>query len=153
MEMTPINDRESSGAGRNATPITQPRGDLPTLSPEVGEAYNPARSEMAMWAAVITQALMDAASNSAKPEARAHKEEARRWLLGGSEDFATVCDYAGYDPGYVRRRAREALARNCRWRAETKNSPPRPAFPPVIFTKSLNRPAPPAVPRRIHAFA
>jgi hypothetical protein len=72
--------------------------------------------EPALWKAVITQALMDAASNSAKSEAKKHRREALEWLLGESSDFESVCDHAGLDPAYVRRRAREALARNCAWR-------------------------------------
>lgn len=77
-----------------------------------------ARGERALWRAVITQALMDAASNSRKAEARYHKHEALHWLSGRSEDFATVCQNAGLEPDYVRRMARRALASGCKWRAE-----------------------------------
>ena len=72
--------------------------------------------EPSLWKAVITQALMDAASRSAKSEAARHKREALAWLLDKSSDFETVCDNAGLDPDYVRCRVREALARDCRWR-------------------------------------
>ncbi len=72
--------------------------------------------EPSLWKAVITQALMDAASRSAKSEAARHKREALSWLLDASSDFETVCDNAGLDPDYVRCRVREALGRDCRWR-------------------------------------
>lgn len=75
-----------------------------------------ADQEPSLWRAVITQALMDAATASAKPEARRVRSDALEWLLGDSDDFEYVCDNAGLDPDYVRSRAREALARNCRWR-------------------------------------
>lgn len=72
--------------------------------------------EPGLWRAVITQALMDAASRSQKSEARRSREEALRWLLQESSDFEIVCDHAGFDPGYIRRRAKEAIARGCEWR-------------------------------------
>jgi hypothetical protein len=84
--------------------------------------FNPIRAEQALWRAVITQALMDASGNSSKMEARYEKSQAICWLTGFSEDFKTVCDYAGYPPEYVRRNAIAALKRNCKWRAESSGS-------------------------------
>lgn len=72
--------------------------------------------EPSLWRAVITQALMDAASNSAKPEALKWKMDAMIWLAGNSEDFVTVCEHAGLDAGYVRENAARAIARGCVWR-------------------------------------
>lgn len=72
--------------------------------------------EQSIWRAVITQALMDAASQSRKSEARRTRHDALSWLLSNSRDFESVCDNAGFDPGYVRRRVKEALARGCEWR-------------------------------------
>jgi hypothetical protein len=72
--------------------------------------------EPSLWKAVITQALMDAASNSNKDDAGKAKRDAIAWLLSDSPDFEYVCDNAGLDPSYVRRKVREALARECRWR-------------------------------------
>lgn len=74
------------------------------------------KGEMALWRAVITQALMDAGSNSRKPEARQEKARAIHWLLGNSEDFAAVCLNAGYEPRYVREQAYKAVERGCIWR-------------------------------------
>lgn len=78
--------------------------------------HNPTKGETALWTAVITQALMDAGSASAKPEAQHEKAKAIRWLLGNSEDFITVCQNAGKDPAYIRAKAKEAIDRGCVWR-------------------------------------
>jgi hypothetical protein len=72
--------------------------------------------EQSIWRAVITQALMDAASQSRKTEAKRTRNDALNWLLSESRDFEAVCDNAGFDPGYIRRRAKEALARGFEWR-------------------------------------
>lgn len=72
--------------------------------------------EPGLWRAVITQALMDAASQSHKSEARRSRHDALEWLLNEGTDFEVVCDNAGLDPDYVRSRARQALARGCQWR-------------------------------------
>jgi hypothetical protein len=98
------------------------------------EQYNPVKSEMAMWTAVITQALMDAGSESAKPEAQHEKAKAIRWLLGNSEDFVTVCQNAGLDPQSIRKKAMLAIERGCVWRSgmaekrrKTHSQPTRPS--------------------------
>ncbi len=72
--------------------------------------------EPGLWRAVITQALMDAASQSRKSEAQRCRSDALHWLLSNESDFETVCDNAGLDPEYVRGRVRQALARGCQWR-------------------------------------
>lgn len=72
--------------------------------------------EPSLWRAVITQALMDASSNSHKAENLKHKREALEWLKGDSDDFLTVCEHAGLCPHYVREQAALAIARGCNWR-------------------------------------
>lgn len=90
---------------------------LPFLAhPYVRSAGSFADHEPGLWRAVITQALMDAATLSSKPEARRTRSEAVQWLLTPSDDFESVCDNAGLDPDYVRSRAANALRRNCQWR-------------------------------------
>ncbi len=86
------------------------------LTSQYASLGNLADHEPGLWRAVITQALMDAASRSRKSEARRTREDALNWLLSDTSDFEAVCDNAGFDPGYIRRRAREALARGCEWR-------------------------------------
>lgn len=72
------------------------------------------RGQQAIWRAVITQAIMDARSNSQKSEDRRARAEAREWL--GSDDFYTVCDRAGLEPDYVLEKAIIALDPDFHWR-------------------------------------
>lgn len=73
-----------------------------------------------LWRAVITQALMDAGSNSKKYEARKERARAIAWLHGNSAEFKQVCHNAGMDPAYVKQRAKEAMKNGCKWRKEAK---------------------------------
>lgn len=73
----------------------------------------------ALWRAVITQALMDAGSNSKKIEMKKIKMKAVSWLNGDSEDFYEVCALAGLEASYVKRKAKEAIKNGCKWRMET----------------------------------
>lgn len=70
----------------------------------------------ALWRAVITQALMDAASSSKKPFYIMQKMKARAWLRGNSKDFQSVCALADMDPQYVKQQAQIAIINNCQWR-------------------------------------
>ncbi len=68
--------------------------------------------EMALWRAVVEQALRDATfglhrsvrepNQEPDEENHVHARLARRWLLSGGEDFRTVCDLADLDPTAVR---------------------------------------------------
>ena len=105
------------------------------------------RGDVAMWRAVITQALQDAGSDSKKKEMRLIKAQATSWLSGYSEDFYTVCALADMDPDYVREQAKEAIARGCKWRNDVKpfsqdikpSRKPLPAFE-TKSTAPANRP-------------
>ncbi|MGB1540003.1 MAG: hypothetical protein ACPG80_03500 [Rickettsiales bacterium] len=99
--------------------------------------FNPVKGEMALWKAVITQALMDAGSESKKPEAQHEKARAIRWLLGYSEDFITVCLNAGLDPDYVYQNAKAAIKRGCAWRMGMEKRLQR-AIPSKLDKKQLS---------------
>lgn len=116
-------------SAKRTTPLYQP----PLLVPE-GEIR--VRGEQALWRAVIVQALMDSASNSHKAEAKFFKTQAMQWLCGSHPDFATVCDYAGMEPAYVRRMAKRALLNGCKWRLEAGVSPATRAGRPKKSAKS-----------------
>jgi hypothetical protein len=73
----------------------------------------------ALWRAVITQALMDAGSNSNKLEMKKEKARAIEWLNSESDDFKEVCGMAGMDYTYVRRKSIEAIKNGCKWRMES----------------------------------
>ena len=78
----------------------------------------PVRGERALWVAVITQAIMDALSRANNSEARYYKNEAINWLTGNSKNFVSVCLNAGFDPDYIRRKAKRTLLQPKNWRAE-----------------------------------
>lgn len=69
------------------------------------------RGEVALWRAVLLQALIDATCRSAKPEARFQRREALEWLTGNGRDFAMVCDLAQVNPVYMRRMVKRCLMR------------------------------------------
>ncbi len=100
------------------------------------------RAYISLWRSVITQALMDAGSESKKSENKRAKHEAISWLLGGGEEFLTVCEMAEMCPDYVMRKAKEAIGRGCVWRKPSsvkkrkikeENTPPL-----VLETKAAN---------------
>ena len=83
--------------------------------------------ETHLWRAVILEALWTAcgedttgsrnggsfktAGTLSDAKSRRHKEakerrDARKWLLGKTQDFTTVCHFAGWDPEYIRERVR-----------------------------------------------
>lgn len=91
---------------------------IPTMSDwPFGGHTSGVRGEHALWSAVITQALMDALSKSRSVEACYHKQEAIHWLTGNSKDFITVCLFAGFDPDYIRKKAKRAISNPNPWRA------------------------------------
>jgi hypothetical protein len=75
-----------------------------------------AQGEQSLWRAVITQALMDAASQSQKLEAQKHKRDALLWLSEQGEDFTQICDLAGMDAAYVFDKAAMAIAERYSWK-------------------------------------
>lgn len=67
--------------------------------------------ETSLWRAVVTQAMMDALSRSAKRLDRLERARAASWLSGTSRDFHMVCGLAEYSATRVRARAQAALRR------------------------------------------
>lgn len=99
--------------------MTTTHGNIYTTHTHYHQETNPywfADHEPGLWRAVITQALMDAASQSRKSEAKRSRSAAMDWLLSNDSDFEYVCDNAGLDPDYVRTRARRALEQGFNWR-------------------------------------
>lgn len=94
-------------------------GSSENLDEEFGKNEN-INAIKSMWRAVITQALMDAASKSKKRENLKAKREAKEWLLGESDDFLSVCCLADMNPSYVKKKIKLALARGCTWRNDNK---------------------------------
>ena len=94
-----------------------PRRRSAKIQPWADEPFHTARNEQSLWAAVITQALMDALCKWQSADAKVHRDRAARWLMGNSQDFVMVCHLAGFEPEDVRRRAKKALAKPVEWRA------------------------------------
>lgn len=73
--------------------------------------------EVALWRAVIAQAISDATSiiRAKDPglmkRAGLERDQARTWLLGNSKYFRDVCEMALLEPAAVREKA-QALSRN-----------------------------------------
>lgn len=63
------------------------------------------KGEIALWKAVILQALVDLQSNSKKKIANTYRVKALMWFNLKNEEFITVCNYAGLDPKYVYEKA------------------------------------------------
>lgn len=103
-----------------------------------GELEQEDKAVIALWRAVITQALMDAGSQSKKSENKKAKQEAIDWLTRDKESFLSVCAMADMCPDYVREKALWAIERGCRWRNDGR-SVEEPQKPPLkIDTKSSN---------------
>ncbi len=80
---------------------------------------SPVKGEIALWRAVITQALIDAGSNSVKREMIYERNQAISWLTNKSKDFIEVCELAQLDPSIIREKAVEAIKQGCIWRKES----------------------------------
>ena len=111
----------------NKKPIKgQPRGRKRVI----GDAYQAAvkrgeelkingiRAEVAMWVAVITQAVQDALSRSTSTEMVYHKGQAVIWLTRRSQGLADVCEMAYLDMDYVITKATYAIENEVKWRAD-----------------------------------
>ena len=68
--------------------------------------YNNRNPEIALLKAIILQAIIDATNISTSNEARKDEVNAKAWLYGGTEEFNNVCALVDYEPGYVRKIAR-----------------------------------------------
>lgn len=62
-----------------------------------------ARPEIALWRAVIAQAIKDARSRPAQSPPDPEIESVHNWIEHGGVSFETVCGLADLDPGHVRR--------------------------------------------------
>lgn len=121
-----------------------------------GDRAGPITSESAraVWRAVLTQALVDARSNMQNTEAKIEKARARSWLLNGGNDFNTVCELAGLNPEYVRRRVRNILEHRAELHTVTGRRRLRPANPTPRGKRRKNTASPPFADAPVsHSFA
>lgn len=85
-------------------------GSLSQYSADNEPALEGVHGEVALWRAVLMQALLDAASGSLHSTPSADRANAIHWLLDDRHHFPLVCDLAALDPAYVRDKARAALS-------------------------------------------
>ena len=64
--------------------------------------------EQKLWKAVLSQGVYEACSKRAQalPLTYGEMRSALEWVDLGNRDFISVCIYAGYDPGYIYRKAK-----------------------------------------------
>ena len=75
--------------------------------------YN-SSSEIILYKAIITQAIIDATNTSDAPKARAMEQDAKTWIFGNSDYFQKICYMAEIEPGFVVKITKEAIKLNCK---------------------------------------
>jgi hypothetical protein len=75
--------------------------ELPDDTTLVQLQSSPVSPHLALWRAVILQAIIDARTHSLAPEAVAAKHSAINWLRLGNQSFRAVCDLADCSPHQV----------------------------------------------------
>lgn len=73
-----------------------------------------------IWRAVITQAIIDAASNSKKAFDKRNKTRALLWLENADEDFQEVCNLAEFETEYIMQKTKQALQNGCIWKKDIR---------------------------------
>ena len=69
--------------------------------------------EQKLWKAVLSQGVYEACSKRAQalPLTYGEMRSALEWVDMSNRDFIQVCIYAGYDPGYIFRKAKNKVKR------------------------------------------
>ncbi len=67
--------------------------------------------EQKLWKAVLSQGVYEACSKrcQALPLTYFEMRSALEWIDLNNRDFCTVCVYAGYDPRYIYRKAKDKV--------------------------------------------
>ena len=67
--------------------------------------------EQKLWKAVLSQGVYEACSKKAQalPLTFGEMRSALEWVDLGNRDFIQVCIYAGYDPAYIYRKAKNLV--------------------------------------------
>ena len=69
--------------------------------------------EQKLWKAVLSQGVYEACSKKAQalPLTFGEMRSALEWVDLSNRDFITVCIFAGYDPAYIFRKAKNLVRR------------------------------------------
>jgi len=67
--------------------------------------------EQKLWKAVLSQGVYEACSRRAQalPLTYGEMRSAFEWVDLSNRDFCTVCSFAGYDPRYIYRKAKDKV--------------------------------------------
>lgn len=65
--------------------------------------------EKRLWRAVLAQLMEDAFSNTISNKLKNEKLFARDYLRHMHKDFAQVCEWAGFEPGYVHLKVKKKI--------------------------------------------
>ena len=77
---------------------------------KTSDDYARSEPELKLWRAVLGLAADDAIKDKYKfIEGRNVIDQARSWFLRPTSNFVTVCNYAGYDPGYIKYKMTKAI--------------------------------------------
>lgn len=66
-------------------------------------------SEQKLWRGVLCNALEDASLEQNDRKSSIYKSQAHNWILAKSEDFATVCYWAGFTPEHINEKYTKAV--------------------------------------------
>ena len=69
-------------------------------------------SEVSLYKAIITQAIIDATNVSSTISAKTIEKEAKNWLFSNSNYFHEICYRAEMEPAFVIKIAKEAIELN-----------------------------------------
>ena len=65
-----------------------------------------------LWRAVLLQSIIDIINNSSRTENKIAKIEAKQWIFKENDDFYEVCNLAGYNAKYVKKKIMEIMRQN-----------------------------------------
>ena len=104
-------------------PKSQSRSGMSYYSNQthVIEAHTDLEPEQKLWRAVLNQTFDDAFSPITELKTKEVKKEALDYLrdMEINTSLSTVCEYAGFDVGYVKRKVRKKITEQLFGRKET----------------------------------
>ena len=95
-------------------PKTQSRAGMSYYSNQVYiiEVHTDIEPEQKLWRAVLNQTFDDAFNPVTELKTKEIKQEALDYFkdMENNTSLNTVCEYAGFEPGYVKRKVRKKIA-------------------------------------------
>ena len=71
--------------------------------------------EQKLWKAVLSQGERSVQKSTSLPLTYGEMRSAFEWVDLSNRDFCTVCMFAGYDPRYIYRKARDKVNMDAKW--------------------------------------